>query len=117
MVGEDNTAAELKGFDPVQVALMQEECILVDKDDKVIGHDSKKNCMFPFFSFIFLSLSFLSLLFITLSCFLLNSFCFLFLFCISSLLQFKLTESNCPVLNETFNIYQIYFINSEVRRS
>lgn len=49
MVG-DNTVEvaggdELKGFDPIQVALMQEECILVDSNDKVIGHDSKKNCM------------------------------------------------------------------------
>eukprot|EP00026_Physarum_polycephalum_P013737 Phypoly_transcript_14171.p1 GENE.Phypoly_transcript_14171~~Phypoly_transcript_14171.p1 ORF type:complete len:267 (+),score=41.72 Phypoly_transcript_14171:30-830(+) len=35
---------ELSGYDPVQVRLMEEECILVDKDDKVLGHDSKKSC-------------------------------------------------------------------------
>jgi len=37
-------AEVLSGHDPIQVALMQEECILVDQKDKVIGHDSKKNC-------------------------------------------------------------------------
>jgi len=31
-------------YDPVQVQLLQEECILVDGNDQVIGHDSKKNC-------------------------------------------------------------------------
>jgi len=41
MVGH---ADELSGHDPVQVKLMEEECILVDHDDKVIGCDSKKSC-------------------------------------------------------------------------
>ncbi|XP_021962924.1 isopentenyl-diphosphate Delta-isomerase 1 isoform X2 [Folsomia candida] len=31
-------------LDPVQKKLLEEECIVLDKDDKVIGHDSKKNC-------------------------------------------------------------------------
>lgn len=31
-------------LDPVQKKLLEEECILLDNDDKVIGHDSKKNC-------------------------------------------------------------------------
>eukprot|EP00276_Gloeochaete_wittrockiana_P009409 CAMPEP_0184658848 /NCGR_PEP_ID=MMETSP0308-20130426/27149_1 /TAXON_ID=38269 /ORGANISM="Gloeochaete witrockiana, Strain SAG 46.84" /LENGTH=210 /DNA_ID=CAMNT_0027098173 /DNA_START=32 /DNA_END=661 /DNA_ORIENTATION=- len=31
-------------MDPTQVALMEEECILLDRDDQVIGKESKKNC-------------------------------------------------------------------------
>jgi hypothetical protein len=31
-------------LDPVQRQLLEEECILLDNNDKVIGHDSKKNC-------------------------------------------------------------------------
>lgn len=34
----------LKGLDETQVKLMQEECILVDKDDTNIGSASKKTC-------------------------------------------------------------------------
>jgi len=41
MVGHTD---ELSGHDPVQVKLMEEECILVDREDKVIGRDSKKSC-------------------------------------------------------------------------
>jgi len=33
-----------EGHDPLQVKMMEEECILVDQKDTVIGHDSKKNC-------------------------------------------------------------------------
>ncbi|ORZ37069.1 NUDIX hydrolase domain-like protein [Catenaria anguillulae PL171] len=33
----------LDGYDPEQVRLMQEMCILVDGNDKVIGFDTKKN--------------------------------------------------------------------------
>ncbi|CAG5119145.1 unnamed protein product [Candidula unifasciata] len=32
------------GMDEIQVKLMEEECILVDKDDNKIGHASKKTC-------------------------------------------------------------------------
>jgi len=32
------------GHDPLQIKMMEEECILVDQKDNVIGHDSKKNC-------------------------------------------------------------------------
>ena len=32
----------MKGLDPTQVALMEEQCILVDDDDKNIGSTSKK---------------------------------------------------------------------------
>ncbi|BFY98044.1 hypothetical protein BsWGS_01084 [Bradybaena similaris] len=32
------------GLDEIQVKLMEEECILVDKDDNKIGHASKKTC-------------------------------------------------------------------------
>jgi len=31
-------------LDPVQKKLLEEECIVLDNKDKVIGHDSKKNC-------------------------------------------------------------------------
>jgi len=31
-------------IDPIQRQLLAEECILVNKDDGVLGHDSKKNC-------------------------------------------------------------------------
>lgn len=34
----------LDGFDPVQVSLLKEECILVDENDKVVGTGSKKEC-------------------------------------------------------------------------
>lgn len=43
-VGGDAGSEVFSGHDPIQIALMQEECILVDQKDKVIGHDSKKNC-------------------------------------------------------------------------
>lgn len=33
-----------EGLDEIQVKLMEEECILVDKDDNKIGHASKKTC-------------------------------------------------------------------------
>lgn len=31
-------------LDPTQVELLKEKCVLVDKDDQVIGSDTKKNC-------------------------------------------------------------------------
>lgn len=31
-------------FDPQQVAALEEKCYLVDKDDKIIGTASKKEC-------------------------------------------------------------------------
>jgi len=31
-------------LDPVQKKLLEEECIVLDLDDNVIGHDTKKNC-------------------------------------------------------------------------
>ncbi|EGD73383.1 isopentenyl-diphosphate Delta-isomerase [Salpingoeca rosetta] len=37
-------SVDLSSYDDEQVRLMAEECILVDEDDKVLGHDSKKNC-------------------------------------------------------------------------
>ena len=48
-----------------QVRLMAEECILVDENDNVVGHDSKKNCWFSapsFFSLLLLLLLFKLLL-------------------------------------------------------
>lgn len=33
-----------QALDDTQVKLMEEQCILVDRDDRVIGHDSKKMC-------------------------------------------------------------------------
>ena len=35
---------DLAGLDETQVKLMEEECILVDKNDQVIGSASKKVC-------------------------------------------------------------------------
>ncbi|KNE63992.1 isopentenyl-diphosphate delta-isomerase [Allomyces macrogynus ATCC 38327] len=38
-----NGEVQLDGYDPEQVRLMEEMCILVDGDDKVVGFDTKKN--------------------------------------------------------------------------
>ena len=35
---------ELQGYDSEQIEMMEENCILVDKDDNIIGNDSKVNC-------------------------------------------------------------------------
>lgn len=37
-------AVDLSHLDQTQVQLLSEECILVDKEDQVIGSDTKKNC-------------------------------------------------------------------------
>lgn len=37
-------APDLKEYDEEQVRLMEEMCILVDKNDNNIGADSKKTC-------------------------------------------------------------------------
>ncbi|EDQ85022.1 uncharacterized protein MONBRDRAFT_34433 [Monosiga brevicollis MX1] len=37
-------ALDLSNYDEEQVKLMAEECIVIDENDKVTGHDSKKNC-------------------------------------------------------------------------
>lgn len=37
-------AVDLSHLDETQVQLLSEECILVDKEDQVIGSDTKKNC-------------------------------------------------------------------------
>ena len=36
--------AELQGYDAEQIEMMEENCILVDKEDNIIGKDSKVNC-------------------------------------------------------------------------
>ena len=36
--------SELGGYDAEQVEMMQEECILVDENDNILGKDSKVNC-------------------------------------------------------------------------
>tara|TARA_B100000579_G_C22533605_1_gene711910 strand:- start:52 stop:723 length:672 start_codon:yes stop_codon:yes gene_type:complete len=41
MVGQKS---ELGGYDAEQVVMMQEECILVDENDNILGKDSKVNC-------------------------------------------------------------------------
>ena len=41
---EHNSSQLQAMYDPVQVALLNEECILVDENDKVVGTNSKKNC-------------------------------------------------------------------------
>ena len=35
---------DLSALDEIQVSLLQEQCIVVDVNDKVIGSDTKKNC-------------------------------------------------------------------------
>ncbi|KAI9137048.1 NUDIX hydrolase domain-like protein [Paraphysoderma sedebokerense] len=37
-------AVDLNGYDPEQVKLMEEMCIVIDENDKAIGADTKKNC-------------------------------------------------------------------------
>lgn len=44
MAEAGNAEINLNEYDPMQVALMGERCILVDENDKVVGHESKKNC-------------------------------------------------------------------------
>ena len=34
----------LQGYDKEQVQMMEENCIVVDKDDNIIGPDTKVNC-------------------------------------------------------------------------
>ena len=41
MTGVDS---ELKGYDQAQREMMEENCIVVDNDDRVIGQDSKVKC-------------------------------------------------------------------------
>ena len=38
------TRPELQGYDNEQIEMMDENCILVDKEDNIIGKDSKVNC-------------------------------------------------------------------------
>ena len=38
------TRPELQGYDSEQIEMMEENCILVDEDDNIIGNDSKVNC-------------------------------------------------------------------------
>ena len=35
---------ELQGYDSEQIEMMEENCILVDEEDNIIGKDSKVNC-------------------------------------------------------------------------
>lgn len=42
-VAANSNVDELAGYDATQVELMEEMCILVDKNDNVIGADTKKN--------------------------------------------------------------------------
>lgn len=39
-----STDALFRGMDADQIRMMAEECIVVDADDNIVGHDSKKNC-------------------------------------------------------------------------
>ncbi len=40
----DQTRPELQGYDSEQIEMMEENCILVDEEDNIIGKDSKINC-------------------------------------------------------------------------
>ena len=42
-----NSENELAGYDEEQIRLMDEVCIVLDKDDNPIGSASKKVCKFP----------------------------------------------------------------------
>jgi isopentenyl-diphosphate delta-isomerase len=46
MSANTNVDTVLAGYDAEQVRLMEECCILVDKDDRVVGHASKKTCKY-----------------------------------------------------------------------
>lgn len=46
IVTVNTMAPDLKEYDEEQVRLMEEMCILVDRDDKIIGADTKKTCKF-----------------------------------------------------------------------
>ena len=35
----------MEALDDVQVALMEEKCIVINEKDEIIGYDTKKNCM------------------------------------------------------------------------
>ena len=39
-----DNADVLHGYDEVQVQLMEEKCIVVNKKDEVLGFESKKEC-------------------------------------------------------------------------
>ena len=39
-----NTAVDCSKLDETQIKLMDERCILVDRDDNIIGSETKKNC-------------------------------------------------------------------------
>jgi hypothetical protein len=41
-------SVNLEIYDAIQVQLMDELCILVDENDKVVGSDTKKNCSYDF---------------------------------------------------------------------
>ena len=36
--------SELYGYDEAQKEMMNENCIIVDENDNITGHDSKINC-------------------------------------------------------------------------
>ena len=38
-------SSDLSGYDEEQIRLMEEVCIVVDREDKVVGQGSKKECM------------------------------------------------------------------------
>ena len=39
-----NVDSELQGYDQVQKEMMEENCIVVDNNDQIIGQDSKVKC-------------------------------------------------------------------------
>lgn len=41
---QQRMSVNLDIYDAIQVQLLEELCILVDENDKVLGSDSKKNC-------------------------------------------------------------------------
>jgi isopentenyl-diphosphate delta-isomerase len=39
-----DTTVELQGYDKDQIDMMEENCIIVDNNDNIIGKDTKVNC-------------------------------------------------------------------------
>lgn len=50
-MSSDGTTVDLATYDPIQAALMDEVCILVDREDRVTGKATKKVCTCPIAGF------------------------------------------------------------------
>lgn len=46
LMSADGSSVDLGTYDPIQAALMDEVCILVDREDRVTGKATKKICTY-----------------------------------------------------------------------